>query len=181
MKLSYKWVIVLLCAMALNFLTVVKATSVLAQEEQEALNQSPCPITLLWAVLKGDTGVARVLLEYSADPNASLENCQIVITDDEVVVLLKEDREFVDAWRVTSREVSVLSHISDRSSLLHIAARLRGKNRRGGSLTGGITYTPQVIMYNLLVQHGADTNAMDAKGWTPRRIFRKYGSHVSVR
>ena len=73
MSLSHKWVVVLLCTIAFNFLIVLKTAHVSAQVETD---QSPCPSTLLWAVLKGDTGMARFLLERGADPNASLENCQ---------------------------------------------------------------------------------------------------------
>ncbi len=97
MKLSYKWLTVLLCAIAFNFLVVLKTTNVFAQVEA---NQSPCPSTLLWAVLEKDVAMVEVLLEYSADPNASLENCQ----------------------ELEIEEFRRLDWFPEGSSLLHIAA-----------------------------------------------------------
>ena len=81
MNLLYKWLIVLLCAVVFNFLIVLKTVYVFAQWEERFAIQSPpspCPTTLLWAVLEGDTEVAEFLLEYGADPNASLKTCRLL-------------------------------------------------------------------------------------------------------
>ena len=125
MNLFYKCLSVFLCAMVLNFLTVMKATSVFAQEEQEELNQSPCPTPLLLAILKSDVSLVESLLEQGADPEASLENCQILITtDNEFLVLLQKDREVVDVLRMPIEEsflnLSMYS-LSDAPSLSNIA------------------------------------------------------------
>ena len=179
MELSYKWLIVLLCTVALNFLTVVKTKSVFAQEEQEELNQTPCPSTLLWAVLKGDYDMGRFLLERGADPNASLENCQIVITNDAVVLFNEEDeKQLFDAWSISVEnstfsferpvpQVSRLRGMPGNSSLLHIAARI--------CRPPGGQYTPaSLFLYRLLVRHGGDETALDARAQTPIDVVRSH-------
>ncbi len=150
MELSYKWLIAFLCVTTFHLIIVLKTTHVSAQVE--AGQESPCPSTLLQAVLKHDVDVVRLLLEYGVDPNASLENCQVVITNG-VIVLLKEDQRFIDAWRPRRSRRTVLlrklkSSIPDNSSLLHIAARIRPSR--------GQWLTPDPRIYDLLVQHGAE-------------------------
>ena len=162
MSLFYKWLTVLLCTTALNFFIVLKTTNASAQVE---VDQTSCPITLLWAVLKGDTDMAEFLLEHGADPNASFESCQLVVTNDTVMVLFKEDQKFVDAWSISARDAVILSNMPDNSSLLHIAAQLF-------PVTSYYTYNPSQ-MYNLLVSKGAKTNADDAAGRTPESILIK--------
>ena len=166
MDLFYKWLITLLCAVVLNCFVVLKTTHVSAQVE---LDQLSCPTMMMIGVLKSDHNLVEFLLEYGADSNASLENCQIVVNDDEVIVLLKENQKLVDTW-VDSRIGLLLNNIPDNSSLLHIAARLRPKSSNKGIL--GDMHSAQVQIYNLLVRYEANTNAMDATGRTPESIFR---------
>ena len=160
MSSSYKWLTVFSCAMVLSFLVVLKTTNVLAQVEAD---QSPCPSTLLWAVLNEEYDMARVLLEYGADPNASLENCQVMVTDDSVLVLTQGDQKFLDAWNVRSRVAKRMNNIADNSSLLHIAARFCRRSTRWVPLM-------QSRIYHLLIQHGAKLNAMNAVGNKPTDI-----------
>ena len=166
MSLFHKRLIMFLCAIVISCLVAFKTTPVFAQAETD---QSPCPIMMVIGVLKSDHNLVEFLLEYGADPNTSLEDCQVVVTNNEVTVLLKENQKFVDAW-VDSKTGMLLNSMPDQSSLLHIAARLRPKSSNKGIL--GDLNSPQVKIYNSLVRHGANTDATDATGRTPENIFR---------
>ena len=157
MGLFYKWLITLLCAIVLNCFVVLKTTHVSAQVE---LDQLSCPIMMVIGVLKNDHNLVEFLLEYGADPNASLKNCQVVVTTTgvslfgyKVIVLLKEDQRFIDTWKVPlGLRRFILSElrngIPDNSSLLHIAERIRPSR--------GQWNTRDSQVYDLLVQHGAE-------------------------
>ena len=98
MKLSHKWMVVLLCAIALNFFIALKTAHVFAQVETD----QACPSTLLLAVLGQDVEGAAVLLEYGANPNTSLENCR----------------------KLGFKEFYKLDWFPKGSSLLHVAAHV---------------------------------------------------------
>ena len=43
------------------------------------LASSPCPTTMVWAILTNNSKIVELLLEIGEDPNASLEECQIEV------------------------------------------------------------------------------------------------------
>ena len=110
---------------------------------QVETDQLLCPSTLLWAVLEKDVESVEMLLEYGVDPNTSLENCQGLGIED----------------------FNRLDWFPENSLLLHIAAQFYNP----GNLYNSIDASE---VYNLLVLHGADIDAMDAAGRTPDNILR---------
>ncbi len=120
---------------------ILTTTNVSAQMNSD---QTPCPSTLLDAVLRGDYYVAELLLlNYGADPDASLENCQ---------------------------DFEELNEFPANSSLLHITARL-SNHPDSYTPSGFFMIDWRRTMYHLLVSNGADENAVDASEKTPQRIF----------
>ena len=157
MNLFYKWLIVLLCAVVLNFLIMLNTVYVFAQWEDRFAIQSPpspCPTTLLWAVLEGDTEVAEFLLEYGADPNASLETCRLL----------------------NFEEIKKIKDFPPGSSLLYIAAK-----RFSLSSLSSLSSSGSGAMYNLLRDYGANKSTMNSVGDTPESIWLEKRRWMNLR
>lgn len=121
----------LICFGFICFLTVHTFAS---QKE----NASPCPITLLNAILSHQEDIVETLLKYGVDPNASLKNCPFPI-----------ERPSVFDFSKTYYD------LTKYSTLLHVAALFTN-------------YYPSI--YDLLVEHGADEDALDHRDLTPHDV-----------
>ena len=126
-------------------LVFIITTNVSAKVE---LDQTPCPSTLLDAILRGDFAVVAFLLERGADPNASLGNCY------------------------GFEEFEVLNEFPENSLLLHVAARLSAHKTYNESLLIEILgLNLREMIYNLLRSKDVDGSARDAEGKTAQSIY----------
>ena len=158
-----------------NLFAVIATTNVSAQIDSE---DTPCPATLFIAILENDYEVARLLLKYNADPNASLENCHFNITDNQLKILIGDrySKVFEVSWFYTpwlNRLKELLEDLPENSSLLHVAAL--------HYLHIQTAMDSNTLMYNLLTEYGANDNAMDAIGRTPKNIADSKNRYTHLR
>ena len=165
-----------------DLFAVMTTTSASTQIE---LTYTSCPTTLLVAILEDDYDTVEFLLEYGVDPNASVKNCQFETVDRQFRVLVTGENQgyYVDAFKVSwfyknwlvnlwPRLERALEALPEDSLLLHIAALYH--------LHIHDSFDGTSAVYKLLVNYGADENAMDATERTPMSIMASK-NRVSIR
>ena len=141
---------------------IIISTSVSANR---SINSPPCPVEMVRAVLTSHLEMVQYLLaEDGQDPNASLDDCRLVINEEGVTTLFSyKNNKAVDmTLRTTLTEDTLRS-----SSLLHLAARVRSTGSRDIHSLYNLIRTE---ICTLLIRFGANIYATDATYRTPMDI-----------
>ena len=167
--------------MVFNLFAVMTKTSASTQME---LTYTSCPTTLLIAILEDDYETVELLLKYGADPNASVRNCQFEVEGRQFRIMVTGENQgyYVDAFRISwlyrnwlvdrwSRLERALEDLPEDSLLLHIAALYQ--------LYIHDSFGSVPTMYRLLVDYGADENAMDAQS-AHQGILWRVGRDIQI-
>ena len=189
----------------LNLLLIILTKNVSAQTDS---TDTPCPATLLVAILEDDYEMVNLLLEQGVDPNTSLENCHFEITGGQFKLQVSNangEEDYIDAfeifwvdrftllnklnywlnpWVDLRREIR---YLSTDLSLLHIAALY---STDLSLLHIAALYhlhihdafnTQPLFVYRFLVEHGANQDTTDIFGRTPRSIMASKKRYTHLR
>ena len=128
----------------------------------KSMYSSRCPIEMIFAIMASHSKMLRSLLLNGEDPNASLNNCRIVINQEGNTTLSNEDESINIVFNTKLNKDTLKSY-----SLLHLAAKVRSAGLR--DIDSPIYYRKTEICV-LLVEFGADIYATDATYQTPMDI-----------